>query len=303
MAKQKKKIDIDTRGEKIFDVFNAALMVLLIFVTLYPLYYVIMASVSDPRFLLAHEGPLLGWLGEFTTEGYRLALNNPNIVSGFANTMINLAIGTALNMILSIFAAFVLTRKHFMPRNAMMKMMTFTMFFNGGLIPLFFIVKGTGIYNTRWADFVPYLVSTYNVIIMRSFFVSLPQSLEEAARIDGANDWQVLMHVVMPLSKPVLAVIFLYYAVGHWNSWFPSMVFIRDTKLYTLQYVLRGILIANNTSVSSGGDGLLSVTEISLSAELVKYCTIVVSTIPIMLVYPFLTKYFEKGVMIGAIKG
>ncbi len=303
MTRKRSKIDIDSTGEKIFDVFNAVLMILLILVTIYPLYYVIMASVSDPKYLLAHEGPLLCWLGEFTLEGYRLALNNPNIVSGFANTMINLAIGTALNMILSIFAAFVLTRKHFLPRNALMKLMTFTMFFHGGLIPLFFIVKGTGIYNTRWADFVPYLISTYNVIIMRSFFVSLPPSLEEAARIDGANDWQVLMNVVMPLSKPVLAVIFLYYTVGHWNSWFPSMVFIRNTKLYTLQYVLRGILIANNTSVSSGGDGLLSVSEISLSAELVKYCTIVVSTVPIMLVYPFLTKYFEKGVMIGAIKG
>ena len=172
--KNRNKIDIYSPGEKVFDVFNVVLMVVLIFITLYPLYYVIMASVSEPRFLLAHEGPLLGWLGQFTTEGYRLAMNNPNIVSGFANTMINLAIGTALNMILSVFAAFVLTRKHFMPRNAMMKMMTFTMFFNGGLIPLFFIVKGTGIYNTRWADFVPYLISTYNVIIMRSFFASLP---------------------------------------------------------------------------------------------------------------------------------
>lgn len=303
MTEKKNKIKLYSPGEKVFDVVNAALMVLLIFVTLYPLYYVVMASVSEPRFLLAHECPLFKWLGNFTLEGYRLALNNPNIISGFANTMINLAIGTALNMILSIFAAFVLTRKLFLPRNAMMKMMTFTMFFNGDLIPLFFIVKGTGIYNTRWADFVPYLISTYNVIIMRSFFASLPSSLEEEARIDGANDWHVLRNVVMPLSKPVVAVIFLYYAVGHWNSWFPSMVFIRDTKLYTLQYVLRGILIANNTSVSSGGDGMLTVSEISLSAELVKYCTIVISTVPIMLVYPFLTKYFEKGVMIGAIKG
>ncbi len=135
--------------------------------------------------------------------------------------------------LLSIFAAFMLTRKHFLFRNALMKMMTFTMFFNGGLIPLFFIVKGTGIYSTRWADYVPYLISTYNVMIIRSFFVSLPPSLEETARIDGANDGQVLMNVVMPLSKPVLAVICLYYAVGHWNSWFPSMVFIPDTKLYT----------------------------------------------------------------------
>ena len=145
-------------------------------------------------------------------------------------------------------------------------------------------------------------ISTYNVIIMRSFFASLPESLEEAALIDGANEGQILRHVILPLSKPVLAVIALYYAVGHWNSWFPSMVFIRNTKLYTLQYVLRGILITNSTSVASG-DNVLSVQEISFASELVKYCTIVISTLPIMCVYPFLTKYFEKGVMIGAVKG
>ena len=184
----------------------------------------------------------------------------------------------------------------------MMKFMIFTMFFQGGLIPLFFVVKNMGIYDTRWADFVPYLVSTYNVIIMRSFFASLPPALEEAAIIDGASEGQILRHVVLPLSKPVLAVIGLYYAVGHWNSWFPSMVFIRNTKLYTLQYVLRGILITNSNSISSG-DNVLSVMEVSFTSELVKYCTIVISTVPIMLVYPFLTKYFEKGVMIGAVKG
>ncbi len=305
MAKAKKVsggVEMRTDGEKVFDVLNAVLMVILIFITLYPLYYVVVASVSDPKLLLAHDGPLAFWLGRFTLEGYKLALNNPNILVGFSNTMINLVIGTILNMVLSIFAAYVLTRKHFYIRNVMMKMMIFTMFFSGGLIPLFFVVKAVGIYDTRWADFVPYLISTYNVIIIRSFFVSLPDALEEAALIDGANEWQILIHVVLPLSKPVIAVIALYYAVGHWNSWFPSMVFIRNTKLYTLQYVLRGILITNSTSVSSG-ENVLSVQEISFSAELVKYCTIVVSTLPIMCVYPFLTKYFEKGVMIGAIKG
>lgn len=306
MVLRKKKahgIDMNSPGEKAFDAFNVFLMILLIFITLYPLYYVVMASVSDPKRLLAHEGPLAWWLGGFTLEGYRLALNNPNIITGFLNTVFNLAVGTTLNMVLTIFAAYLLTRRHFYLRNVLMKLMIFTMFFNGGLIPLFFIVRGVGLYDTRWSDFVPYLISTYNVIIMRSFFASLPGELEEAARIDGANEWQVLLHVVLPLSKPVIAVIALYYAVGHWNSWFPSMVFKRNTKLYTLQYVLRGILITNSTSVSSGGDGALGVQEISLSAELVKYCTIVISTLPIMCVYPFLTKYFEKGVMIGAIKG
>ncbi|MBP3427912.1 MAG: carbohydrate ABC transporter permease [Clostridia bacterium] len=300
--KNKNHIDTNTTAGRVFDVFNNLLMVALIFVTLYPLYYVVMCSVSDPKLLLAHEGPLAWWLGEFTLEGYELALNNPNILVGFGNTMFNLIVGTVLNMTFSILAAFVLTRKYFYLRNVMMKMMIFTMFFSGGLIPLFFVVKHVGVYNTRWANTIPYLISTYNVIIMRSFFVSLPDSLEEAALIDGASDTQILMHIVLPLSKPVLAVIGLYYAVGHWNSWFPSMVFIRNTKLYTLQYVLRGILITNSMSVASG-DNVLSVQEISFASELVKYCTIIVSTVPIMCVYPFLTKYFEKGVMIGAVKG
>lgn len=293
-------IDLNTPGEKVFDVINVIFMLAMIVITLYPLYYVVVCSVSDPKLLMGHEGPLLTWLGDFTLDGYRRTLNNPNIVGGFMNTVINLVIGTILNMLLTIFAAFVLTRRYFYIRNVMMKLMTFTMFFNGGLIPLFLIVRSTGIYNTRWANFVPYLVSTYNVIIMRSFFASLPESLEEAALIDGANDWQVLRHVILPLSKPVIAVIALYYGVGHWNSWYPSMIFIRDSDLHTLQYVLRGILISNDTSAGAEG---ASVAEISLAAELVKYCTVVISTVPIMLVYPFLTKYFEKGVMIGAIKG
>ena len=289
-------------GERTFNAANACVMLLLMFVTLYPFYYVIIASVSDPKQLLKHEGPLLWILGQPTSDGYELAFKNPNIFNGFFNTLLNLAVGTALNLVLSAFAAFVLTRRHFMPKNLLMKMMVVTMFFSGGLIPLFFVVKAAGIYNTRWANFMPYLISTYNVIIMRSFFASLPPSLEESAIIDGANDWNVFMHVVLPLSKPVIAVIALYYAVGHWNSWCPAMVLIRDSDLYPLQMVLRSILITNETAVSAG-DSALTQAEISFASELVKYCTIIISTVPIVCVYPFLTKYFEKGVMIGAIKG
>lgn len=291
-----------SRGERVFNVLNALFMLLLIFITLYPFYYVLVASVSDPKQLLKHEGPLLWILGNVHWDGYDIALRNPNIISGFGNTLWNLCVGTVLNLTLTSFAAFVLTRGHFMPRNVMMKLMVFTMFFSGGLIPLFFVVKGAGIYNTRLSNFVPYLISTYNVIIMRSFFAALPPSLEESAIIDGASDWSVFLHVVLPLSKPVIAVIALYYAVGHWNSWFPAMVFIRDSDLYPLQMVLRGILITNET-VMSAGDTALTQAEISFASELVKYCTIIISTVPIVCVYPFLTKYFEKGVMIGAIKG
>lgn len=300
MAKQKKKEIGLTTGERIFSVCNILIMLILIFVTLYPLYYVVMASFSDPREILRHEGPIWWILGEPTLSGYETTLKNPNILTGFLNTLFYVPVGTIIQMVLTMFAAFVLTRKYFLPRNAMMKAMIFTMFFSGGLIPLFFVIRNTGIYDTRWAVILPYAVSTYNVIIMRTFFAGLPSSLEEAAIIDGANDFDVFAKIVVPLSKPVIAVITLYYAVGLWNSWFPSSTFQRDANLYTLQMFLREILIANNTAAGESPNELL---EQSLSRELVQYCTVVVATVPILFVYPFLQKYFEKGVMIGAVKG
>lgn len=290
-----------TTGEKAFNVFNAMLMLLLIFATLYPMYYVLVASFSDPRYLIKHEGPLWWILGDVTLTGYKITLKNPNVLIGFRNTIFYVLVGTSINMILTTFAAFVLTRKHFLPRGFMMKAMIVTMFFSGGLIPLFFVVRNTGIYDSRWAVILPYAISTYNVIIMRTFFESIPPSLEESAIIDGANDFQVFSKIVIPLSKPVLAVIALYYGVGLWNSWFPSMVFQRDSNLYTLQMFLREILIVNTTG--GMGDNPSELLEASFARELVKYCTVIVSTVPILCVYPFLQKYFEKGVMIGAVKG
>lgn len=290
-----------TKGEKVFNVFNILFMLVLIFITVYPLYYVLVASFSDPKLLMKHEGPLWWVLGQANLSGYRITFRNPSIITGFFNTVSYLVVGTTLNLSLTIFAAYVLTRKHFYIRNVMMKMMIVTMFFSGGLIPLFFVVRSMGIYDTRLAPILPYLVSTFNIIIMRTFFQALPDSMEESAIIDGANDFQVLVSVIIPLSMPVIAVIALYYGVGHWNSWFPSMMFQRDRNIYSLQMFLREILIANNTG--SGGENPSDLIEASFSKELVKYCTIVVSTVPILFVYPFLQKYFVKGVMIGAVKG
>ena len=181
-----------------------------------------------------------------------------------------------------------------------MKMFIFTMFFSGGLIPMFFAIRNTGIYNTIWVSSIPYAVSAYNMIIMRTFFESIPDSLEEAAIIDGANDFTVFSRIIMPLSKPVVAVMLLYYGVGQWNSWFPASMFTRDRVLYPLQLILREILIDNQMQ---SADSLAAAVEDTFSSELVKYCTIIVSTLPILIIYPFLQKYFEKGVMIGAVKG
>jgi putative aldouronate transport system permease protein len=290
-----------TAAEKLFNLLNILFMLSLMAITVYPLYYVIIASLSDPRMLMKHEGPLWTILGQLNLTGYAITLNNPNIAIGFKNTFFYVIVGTSMNLLLTSFAAFVLTRRHFYIRNFMMKMLVITMFFSGGLIPLFFVVRTIGIYDTGWAIILPYMISTYNVIIMRTFFQSIPESMEESAIIDGANDFQVYLKIIMPLSKPVLAVIALYYGVSHWNSWFSSVLFLRNRELYPLQMFLREILILNSSL--GGGENPSELLEASFSKELVKYCTIVISTVPILFVYPFLQKYFVKGVMIGALKG
>ncbi|MBQ8637587.1 MAG: carbohydrate ABC transporter permease [Lachnospiraceae bacterium] len=291
--KRKKKI-------KLFQVVNVCIMLLLIFVAAYPMYHVVMASFSDPIRLKSHTGPLIKWLGEPTLAGYERTLSNRSLFTGFKNTLFYLLVGTTIQLVLTAFGAYVLSRKSFLPRKAIMKFITFTMFFSGGLIPMFFVIRDTKIYNTIWVSSIPYAVSAFNLIIMRSFFESIPDSLEEAAVIDGANDFTVFARVIMPLSKPIIAVMILYYGVGQWNSWFPAAMFTRDRVLYPLQMILREILIENQSLAS---DSLTQAMEDTFISELVKYCTIVVSTVPILVIYPFLQKYFEKGVMIGAVKG
>ena len=296
----KKKTIHKWRITSVFNVVNVVIMFLLMFITLYPMYYVVVASFSDPLLLKSHTGPLTWILGSPTLAGYKRTLSNKSLFVGFKNTMFYLIVGTTMQVVLTSMGAYVLTRKSFMIRKGVMKMIVFTMFFSGGLIPMFFVIRDTHIYNTIWVSSVPYAVSAFNLIIMKSFFESLPESLEEAAIIDGANDFTVFSKIIMPLSKPVVAVMILYYGVGQWNSWFPAAMFTRDRVLYPLQMILREILIENESLTA---DSLTQVMEDSFSSELVKYCTIVVSTVPILVVYPFLQKYFEKGVMIGAVKG
>lgn len=285
---------------KPFQIVNTLIMFALIFVTLYPMFYVVVASFSDPLLIRSHTGPLFHILGSPTLEGYRKTLSNKSLFNGFKITVFYLVVGTIIQLLLTSLAAYVVSRKTFMIRKGVMQMFIFTMFFSGGLIPMFFAIRNTGVYNTIWVSSIPYAVSAYNMIIMKTFFESIPESLEEAAIIDGANDFTVFSKVIMPLSRPVIAVMVLYYGVGQWNSWFPAAMFTRDRKLYPLQMILREILIENQ---SQDADNLAAAVEDTFSKELVKYCTIVVSTVPILVIYPFLQKYFEKGVMIGAVKG
>ena len=288
-----------TLGERIFDTFNVVLMIFLALICLYPMIHVLFCSFSDPAALMSYEGPVFWFIGEPTVQGYEITLNNRSLGIGFRNTLLYMGIGTVGNVFLTTLAAFVLTRKHFKIRRFMSKAMIFTMYFSGGIIPLFVIVTSLKIYNTPLSVLLPTAISTYNVIITRTFFQNIPENLEESAIIDGAGDWTVFSRIVMPLSKAVIAVIALYYAVGHWNSWFNAMIFLRDRNLYPLQLVLRELLILNNTANEASSDFV----ELSLARDLVKYCTIIVSTVPILIVYPFAQRYFVQGVMIGAVKG
>lgn len=285
-------------GERVFDVFNAILMILMMVICLYPFLYVVFASISDPTAVVQNRGLLL-WPVGFTVDAYGMVFDNPMISIGYGNTIFYVLVGTAINIILTSMGAYGLSRRNVMLKNPLMFMITFTMFFSGGLVPTYLLVRDLGMLNTRWALIIPGAISAYNLIIMRTSFAGVPVSLEESAKIDGANDFTVLFRIILPLSMPVVSVMVLFYGVGHWNSWFSAMIYIRNRDLYPLQLVLREILIANSTDTMTTDIGTVDKVPVG---ETIKYATIVVATVPILFIYPFLQKYFVKGVMIGAIK-
>lgn len=288
-----------SKGELLFTIVNIGLMIGLIVVTLYPLLYVAFASFSDPATLMTTRGLLLRPLG-FTLEAYIRVFDNPMILTGYRNTLFYVVGGTALNLLMTMLAAYALSRRNVMFRRPLMLLIVFTMFFSGGLIPTFLLVGRTlNLMDTPWALILPGAIHTVNLIIMRTAFEGIPYELEEAARIDGANDFTILFRVALPLSMPVVAVMILFYAVGHWNAFFSAMVYLRTRDLYPLQLILREILISNSTEMMTAGVASGDVMPIG---ETIKYATIVVATVPILFVYPFLQRYFVKGVMIGAIK-
>ncbi len=285
-------------GEKCFKVFNAILMISLSLMMLYPLLYVLFASLSDSNALRIYDGLLLHPLG-FNTQAYTKVFENPMIFKGFMNTFYVLFFGTLTNTVLTVVTGYVLSRKDFTAAKYMNIFVIVTMYFSGGLIPTFLTIKALGLLNNRWVLIIPSALSTYNLIIMRAAFLSVPKSLEEAAFMDGANHLTVLFKVLVPLTKATIAVIILYSAVGHWNAWFNAMIYIQDANKFPLQLVLRGILIQNDTSKMTQAVGDTSRANIS---ETIKYATIIVATVPILAIYPFLQKYFVKGTMLGAVK-
>jgi putative aldouronate transport system permease protein len=286
-------------GERIFDTINVIAMIALMAVTLYPLLHVLFASISRPSLLIQHRGLLLWPLG-IETGSYGLVFKNPMIVKGYANTMFVVFAGTIINIVMTSLGAYVLSRKNVYWKNFIMMIIVFTMFFGGGMIPTYLIVKSLKLTNTLLALIIPNAISTYNLIIMRTSFMSIPDSLEESARIDGAQDFTILFKIIIPLSMPVIAVMILFYGVGHWNSWFAAMIYLRKRELYPLQLILREILISSDINQMMTEVGGMDREPVALT---VKYATIVVATLPILCIYPFLQKYFVKGVMIGALKG
>lgn len=286
-------------GYRIFSFINYIFLTFIVFVTIYPAYFVAVASISDPTELQRHSGLLFAPLGRITFSAYELVFKNPMVVSGYMNTFFILFVGVGINLIMTVIGAYFLSLKDVMFKKYIMVFIIFTMYFSGGMIPNYLNIKELHMLDSLWALIIPGAVSTTNLIIMRTAFVAVPESLIEAAKIDGANHLKIMMKIMVPLTKATLAVMVLYYGVGHWNAWFNASIYMRTPSKLPLQLVLRNILLANQSSSMTGGVGL---DEASQLADLIKYALIVVSTVPILVVYPFLQKFFTKGVMIGAVK-
>lgn len=287
-------------GYKIFSFFNIIFMLLIVLVTAYPIYYVLIASFSDPKALAIHNGLLFTPLAPFTTSAYEMVLENQQIIRGFANTMYIMVFGLAANLILTSLGAYFLTIKGPALKNVITFMIIFTMYFSGGMIPGYLNIKSLGLLNSLWSLILVGGINTTNLIILKSAFQSIPESLVESARLDGATYWQVLVKIMLPLSKATMAVTVLYYGVSRWNSWFAASLYLNDSDLFPLQLVMRNILNMATQMAGGTGAGLDDMTQM---VDLIQYALIVVATAPIMVLYPFLQKYFVKGVMIGAVKG
>lgn len=281
-----------TAGERIFQVFNYTFLTLLAFVCVYPLWHVLMASFSSSAELLAHQGLLLKPLN-FTLECYKRVFANKYILTGYINTIKWLVLGVSTSMLMTTLGAYFFSRRDVLLRRPLMILVTFTMFFSGGIIPFYLNLSELHLTNTIWGLVIPFCISTYNMIILRTSFESIPESLVEAAKLDGAGNVQILVKIMLPLSKATLAVLVLYYGVTIWNSWFWASHIIQDRADMPLAVFLRNILIENQMQAMDSG---------MPTAEGIKYAVIVVATMPILMIYPFIQKYFTKGVMVGAVK-
>lgn len=284
----------------VFDAILYSICAVLLLIILYPLWFIVIASFSDPSAVAG--GHVWVWPVGFTLDGYDELLKQPKVWLGYRNTIAYTVAGTLIGLAVNIPAAYALSRKDLWGRKGLMGLYVFTMFFSGGLIPIFLTVQQAGLYNTFWVLVLPFSVSAYNIIVARTFFeTSLPPDLWDAAQIDGCGNLRFFFTMALPLSKAVISVIALWTAVGQWNSYFNALIYIRDENLYPLQLIMRNILITNQNfaALGTGEAAMIAMRR----ANLVRYAMIIIATVPIMCVYPFIQKYFDQGVMIGAVKG
>lgn len=287
-----------SRGERVFCIFNYFILTVIVVVCFYPVWYVASASFSDSNLLSQHSGVLIKPLG-FSIDAYKKVFANPMITKGYRNTLFILTVGVFLDILMTSLGAYFLSRKRVMFKKPIMMFVMFTMFFSGGMIPFYLNLKDLHLTNSLWGLIFPFMINTYNLVILRTSFESIPESLVEAAQIDGAGHWTILTQIVLPLSKAILAVMVLYYGVSIWNSWFWASAIIRNREIYPLQVILREILMQNDVTSMTTGVGAADQESVAMT---IKYATIIVATIPILCIYPFLQKHFTKGTMAGAVK-
>ena len=296
---KKRKIQ-DPAGDRLLYGIIHVLMVLLLIVTMYPLIYVLSASFSSPH--AVGNGQVVLWPVEFSLRGYQEVFEYQVVWLGYKNTIFYTLVGTVINVVMTMMAAFALSKKTLPGRGLFTFLFTFTMLFSGGLVPTYLQLRSLGIVNTRWSLLLPGAISVYNMVVTRTFIQNIPGELSEAAEIDGCSHFKYFFLILLPLSKAILAVISLYYAVGHWNSYFNALIYISDKNLYPLQIFLRDVLVLNSVDASA----ILDPEEAQAlegMRDLLKFSMIVVSTVPILCIYPAIQKYFAKGVMVGSLKG
>ena len=291
------------KGYRIFSVLNIVLMILICLMIIFPLYYMFIVSISDGAAIMSGQVNFLP-VG-FSLRAYRAAFKDANFIKSYWNTVVITACGTTVNLLMTTLFAYPLSRRDLMGRKLLMKIAVFTMFFTGGMIPSYMLVNSLGMNNTYWALILPGAINVYNATIMRTFFEGIPMDLTEAAYVDGANDVRILWQVILPLSKPILFTLLLFYAVGHWNGFFSALLYLSDKSTYPIQMFVRSVVFSGDTLAMSMAS-YNSSTEMGaemLSEEGAKYAIILLSMVPILVVFPFVSRYFKSGVMIGAVKG
>ena len=289
-------IETRTPSQKALTAVNYLCITLIAFLCLYPMIHVLAASFSDPIRLIRHRGVLF-WPDGYSLKGYETVFHNPNIISGYLNTLFYVLVGTLINMVLTSFGAYALSRPGWPFRRMIIFLFVFTMYFGAGMIPRFMLVKSLGMLNSRWAILIPTAVNTWNLIVMRTSFAAIPREMEESAYMDGASDFRILFQIYLPLAKATVAVMMLFYAVEHWNAWFTSLLYLTDTSKYPLQMFVRDILMYD------GAGGTTEDANAIYLKEMTKYSVIIVSVVPILCIYPFVQRFFVKGVMLGSVKG